>query len=175
MSDELKTHVVSKVFDNLKKVTPALATLAIVCGLIIFLPIDILGKMRLNNIPDNVLMWISLVFLGSVALIIIIIVTNLLSIPVSRYKNKKLLKSLKNKLLKLNPKQKTIIIELLRAPNKGLRLDYCDGDVRYLEEYIFIRRTTTSTLTDLSGEIIFTYIPQPWLMDLYNQEPELFK
>jgi hypothetical protein len=24
------------------------------------------------------------------------------------------------------------------------------------------------------NEILFTYVPHPWLLDLYNEEPELF-
>ena len=174
MSEE-SSYVITRVFDNLKKITPALATVAIVCGLITFLPNEILRKMKLNMIPENISIWISLVFLASVALIIVIIITNFLSNEISKHKNRKIMKHLKLKLLNLNHKQKNIIIQILSSSERGLRLNYCDGDVRYLEEYTFITRTTNSTLTALDGEIVFMYMPQLWLIDLYNKEPELFK
>lgn len=66
--------IVEKTFDNFKKITPALVAVAILSGLLLFLPESILKKMSLDNLP---VLWnriIGIVFLLSVALILTMIV-----------------------------------------------------------------------------------------------------
>lgn len=41
-----------KLFDNFKKITPALVASAILNGLLLFLPKSILGRMNLDVLPD---------------------------------------------------------------------------------------------------------------------------
>lgn len=53
---------IEKVFDNFKKVTPLLLTMALISGLILFLPNSILSKMALNDLPKAWKIIIGLIF-----------------------------------------------------------------------------------------------------------------
>ena len=66
--------IAEKTFDNFKRITPALVAVAILTGLLLFLPQNVLEKMNLYELP---VLWnriIGIVFLLSVALILTIIV-----------------------------------------------------------------------------------------------------
>lgn len=66
--------IAEKTFDNFKKITPALVAIAILTGLLLFLPKSVLAKMNLDELP---VLWnqvIGIVFLLSVALIATMIV-----------------------------------------------------------------------------------------------------
>ncbi len=63
-------NISEKIFDNFKKITPALVAVALLTGMILFLPEPVLIKMSLNNLP---ILWnkiIGFIFLLSVALIV---------------------------------------------------------------------------------------------------------
>jgi hypothetical protein len=71
--------IAEKTFDNFKKITPALVAVAILSGLLLFLPESILKKMSLDELP---ILWnriIGIVFLLSVALISTMIVFSVIS------------------------------------------------------------------------------------------------
>ena len=67
-------NISEKTFDNFKKITPALVAIALLTGMILFLPESILDKMGLSNLPDLWNKVIGLTFLLSVALIITLVV-----------------------------------------------------------------------------------------------------
>lgn len=83
MSD-LIDNIIKKTFDNFKKPTPALIAVSILTGMILFFPDSILDKMSLVNLPDTSKRIIGLVFLLSVALIAIIIVSSMFFLLVRR-------------------------------------------------------------------------------------------
>lgn len=64
-----------KLFDNFKKITPALVASAILTGLLLFLPKSILGRMNLDVLPDFWNRIIGIVFLLSVILIMTMLLT----------------------------------------------------------------------------------------------------
>ena len=72
-------NITEKTFDNFKKITPALMAIAILTGMLLFLPISILEKMSLDNLPDLWKKIIGIVFLLSIALIVTITVSAVFS------------------------------------------------------------------------------------------------
>ena len=74
-----------KTFGSFKKITPALVAVAIITGLLLFLPESVLAKMSLNALPDLWKRIIGIIFLLSVALICTI---SILIIPI--YVNEKI-------------------------------------------------------------------------------------
>lgn len=52
-------------------------------------------------------------------------------------------------------------------------LDYI-GDTAYLLTNLFIHQPEQAFSWGLDNEMILTYVPQPWLLELYNEEPDLF-
>ena len=167
--------IAEKTFDNFKKITPALVAVAILSGLLLFLPESILKKMSLDELP---VLWnriIGIVFLLSVALISTMIVFSVISHITEKRRNKRIRVKLKKKLQTLSPRQKAIIVQLLRSEDKTISLDKNSGDTIYLVNNLFLHMPEQAFTLGWNNEMILTYVPQPWLLDLYNEEPELFK
>ena len=167
--------VTSKVFDNFKKLTPALFSLAIISGLLLFLPESILQKMALINLSDSLKMIIGFVFLLCVALIVTIVLFSLFGKLLSSRKYKRFRMNQKKKLEHLSQQQRMIINELMHSNDKSIQLDANSGDTIYLLSNLFIHQPQQIISVDYDNAMIFTYVPEPWLIDLYNEKPELFK
>lgn len=167
--------VAEKVFDNFKKITPALVAVAILTGLILFLPGKVLEKMNLYELP---VLWnriIGIVFLLSVALIVTMIVFSVISLIASRRRNKRIRVKLKRKYQTLSPRQKAIVLQVLRSEDKTITLDKNSGDTVYLVNNLFLYMPEQAFTLGWNNEMILTYVPHPLLLDLYNEEPEFFQ
>jgi hypothetical protein len=164
-----------KAFDSFKKITPALVSIALLSGLILFLPTCILEKMSLNDLPELWKQIVGIVFLLSIALIGTIILFSVLSKITSKRQNRRIKENLKKKLNTLSPRQRAIIIQLLRSEDKTISLDKNSGDTVYLVNSMFLHMPQQVFSMGWNNEMVLTYVPQPWLLELYNEEPELFK
>ena len=60
--------IIDKVFDGFKKITPALISIAILSGFVLFLPEFILSELGLNELPRLVISTVGIVFLLSCTL-----------------------------------------------------------------------------------------------------------
>lgn len=168
-------NIAEKAFDNFKKITPALVAVAILSGLIIFLPKSVLAKMNLDELP---VLWnriIGIVFLLSIAMIVTIAIFSVVSDVSAKRRNKRIRENLKKKLLTLSPRQKAIVLQVLRSEDKTIELDKNSGDTLYLVNNLFLHMPQQAFTLGWNNEIILTYVPQPWLLELYNEEPELFR
>ena len=167
-------NISEKTFDNYKKITPALVAIALLTGMILFLPESILDKMGLSNLPDLWNKVIGLTFLLSVALIITLVVFSIISRIRDKRQTKRLREKLKKNLKRLSPRQKSIVVQLLHSEDKTISLDKNSGDTIYLVNNLFIYMPQQAVALGWNNEMILTYVPQPWLLDLFNDEPELF-
>ena len=167
-------EIIEKLFDNFKKITPALVAITILTGLILFLPDNILFRMSLDKIRDSWKQIIGMLFLLSLTLIFTMIFFSLISRIVKIWRKKINRLNLKNKYRKLSITQKAIILELLRSKDKTIMLDKNSGDTIYLVNEIFLHQPEQVFSLGGNNEMILTYVPQPWLMELYNEDPELF-
>ena len=167
-------NISEKTFDNFKKITPALVAIALLTGMILFLPELILDKMGLSNLPDLWNKVIGLTFLLSVALIITLVVFSIISRIRDKRQTKWLREKLKKNLKRLSPRQKSIVVQLLHSEDKTISLDKNSGDTIYLVNNLFIYMPQQAFTLGWNNEMILTYVPQPWLLDLFNDEPELF-
>ena len=167
-------NVFEKTFDNFKKITPALIAVSIITALILFLPKFVLNKMSLDELPAAWQRAIGLIFLSSVALIVTIIISSIAESIRKSIINKWLKRDLKQKLKILSSIQKDIILDLLNSPDKTIKLDSSSGDTLYLVRNLFLHRPQQVVSIELDNKVYAVYTPQPWLMDLFNEEPELF-
>ena len=88
--------------------------------------------------------------------------------------NTKLKKNLKSKIKTLSPRQREIILQLLKSEDKTIALDKNSGDTIYLLNNLFLHMPQQVVSVGWNNEMILTYAPQPWLLELYNEEPDLF-
>lgn len=168
-------NLTEKTFDNFKKITPALLAIALLTGMLLFLPDSILRKMYLDTLP---VLWsrvIGIAFLLSVALIGTIGVSSAISYIFSKMRNKRIRENLKKKLKMLSSQQRSIILKVLKSKDKAISLDSNSGDTVYLVNNMFLHMPQQVFSVGWDNEMILTYVPHPWLLDLYNEEPELFK
>ena len=154
--------IIEKIFDNFKKITPALVAVTILTGLLLFLPENILFRMSLDKLRDSWKQIIGMLFLLSLTLIF----------KIWRKKINRL--NLKNKYRKLSITQKAIILELLRSKDKTIMLDKNSGDTIFLVNEMFLHQPEQVFSLGWNNEMILTYVPELWLMKLYNEDPKLF-
>ena len=64
---------------------------------------------------------------------------------------------------------------MLHSRDKSSKLDCTSGDVLYLQENDFIHQAEKYMFFGPGYTAPVTFAPQPWLLDLYKQEPEIFK
>lgn len=88
--------------------------------------------------------------------------------------NKKIRVDLKKRYQTLSTRQKSIILQVLRSEDKTITLDKNSGDTIYLVNNLFLHMPQQVFSLGWNDEIMLKYVPQPWLLDLYNQEPEMF-
>lgn len=167
--------VIENTFENFKKITPALVAVALLTGMLLFLPDSILGKMYLDNLPVLWIRIIGIAFLLCVALIVTIGVSSAISYITSKIRNKRMRENLKKKLKILSPQQRGIILKVLKSKDKAISLDSNSGDTVYLVNNMFLHMPQQVFSVGWDNEMILTYVPHPWLLELYNEDPELFK
>jgi len=167
-------NLAEKTFDNFKKITPALTAVSILSGLILFLPDNILEKMSLNELPVIWRRIVGIAFLLSIALIVTIVCFSVRSRIMETVQKHTIQKKLRRKIDLLSPQQREIIISLLKSSDKTISLDKNAGDTVYLEANGFLHMPQQVISLGFDNGMIVTYVPQPWLMELYNDDPELF-
>ena len=174
MSNTSFNNIIGKVFDGFKKITPALVAVLIVSGAILFLPGTFLSKLGLNNLPETITTVIGSLFLFSCALILTILCSVAVQKAIKTITHKKRLKDLKKSYMALSTRHKKIIVTLMESSSKSIELDSLSGDTIYLSERNFIH--CPQQVVDTFGlyDNKYTYVPQPWLMDLYKKKPGLF-
>ena len=166
--------IIEKILHNFKKITPALVAVTILTGLLLFLPENILFRMSLDKLRDSWKQIIGMLFLLSLTLIFTMIFFSLISRIVKIWRKKINRLNLKNKYRKLSITQKAIILELLRSKDKTIMLDKNSGDTIFLVNEMFLHQPEQVFSLGWNNEMILTYVPELWLMKLYNEDPKLF-
>lgn len=163
-----------RLFAGFKKLSPLLVGIGVTTGLILFLPKNILAKMALDNIPDKIKMIIGIVFIVSIAVIVSIIFFQLFSCVGNALKKRRWLAQKKLLYLRLSPEQRGILIELLHSDGMTEWFDPTAGIINHLESNDFIAKTQPAMFFGIGGAAPVAYAPQAWLIDWYNEEPQMF-
>ena len=158
--------IIEKVFDGFKKITPALIAVLVFTGLILFLPSPVLEKMSLNKLPDLWKKIIGLAFLLCATLLISLLCFSLFKTNTSRCFIKNKIKLTR----RLSQEQKDILTNMLKQPDKSILLDNNSGNTIYLLNNGFIYQPQQVVTLGEENEIIIRYIPQAWVMDLYQNK-----
>ncbi len=164
-----------KVFDSFKKITPALVAISLAAGLILFLPTSILEKMALDNLNETWKRIIGITFVISLALIITIAIIKVCSIINNKFAPKRFRKKMRKQLIALPIELKRMLVNMLNSPNRSMALDPTSGNTLYLLNHLFIHQTQSFMLVGAGYIEPIPYAPEPWLIDLFNKEPDLFR
>ena len=167
--------LIGKIFDNFKKMTPALIAVAFLSFLILFLPESILTKMNLNNLPERWTRIVGFVFLFCISFIVAIAVSPIIKYIRLKILNKTMKIECKKKIKRLNQTHKSLIAIALQDSNKSIILDISSGNTLYLQSNGFLFESQQIPIVEPNNKIFKIFALQPWLIDLYNEEPELFE
>lgn len=175
MSVELSTDtIIDKVFAGFKKITPALVAIALASGIMIFLPEEYLLIIGIKELVERTRTGIGITFLISVVLIITIVTSKLYKTVRSSWGKAVSMKKCERMYLGLSSEHKNLINKIMNDKNKSISLNITSGDTQYLVNNGFIYRPPQ--LIPYDGEnVIAKYVPQPWLIDLHNKKPKLFR
>lgn len=168
-------EMAEKIFDNCKKITPALIAVALTTGGILFLPQNILTTLGLTNLSGAVRTTIGIIFLISTVLIFTIIVWSYWEKIYTRVKNRRLKKQLKAKFKKLPPELKDILIQIMEKPEHAMTLNSLSSSTIYLVQNLYIYQPRQMVDPDSFRHMSLKYVAEPWLTELYYDDPELFR
>ena len=144
-------------------------------GLVVFLPVNILKKLGLNDLPNVIRMIIGIAFLLSSVLIITIMLSIIFAPIFKLIQNRWIERNLKRRYTKLSQNQKEIINKLCKSKTKSIKLDITSGDTRYLVGRGFILSPQQVIAEDDLYSNLQVFSAQPWLIDFYEKKPEMFK
>lgn len=149
---------IESIFAGFRKVTPALLAVVIVTGVILFGPEHILEKFYLSNLPNGTLKIVGIIFLISLFLMII----NILSYGVEKIKNKRYVRRLKKELKLCTYAERKMISLMYYAPSHSLLMSYY-GQTKgaLLIKEIIVQTTNVSGNI---GHMTFSYMLQPWVL-----------
>lgn len=164
------------ILDFFKLPMQALVAICITCGLILFLPEPISDKLWLDGIRTHLGFVIGVFFLLTFAIILVSLLYTSIKRFNSYYNKRLFLKDAPDKLLKLDARQKVILLAIMAQINKTLELPIEDADVALLEYLKVIRKTTNQTIQSVTRSISFPYTLQPWAYNIINEcEEDYFK
>ncbi|MBQ7288181.1 MAG: superinfection exclusion B family protein [Clostridia bacterium] len=167
-------RIIDKAFDGFKKLTPALIAVAIMSGLVLFLPETILRKVGLMNLPNTTTIIIGLLFLLSCTLILTILVSKIGKSVYTKVKSKTQRAQMRKKHKNLSDRHKEILLKLLSTENKSKEMNIASGDIQYLQANGFIYIPTQAIDAFNATYNMYIYVPHPWLVEYFEECPEEF-
>lgn len=120
---------------------------------------------------------VSLVFLVSFSILIILLVTTINKYVLKKYKNRKLMNKRKKYLLEVDKTKLKIIKNFIKNDTHTLKLNQNDGLTQEFLFYGMISMAGSTQAVDFGydNEIYLYYFLQPWVIKLINENEELKK
>ena len=164
-----------KEFINFLKLPPSiLAAIAMGTGLILFLPLNILQKLALDNIPELWNTILGLSFIISTAILVIYCVSKISAYIFSRlrwvYFKKKFNKTMGN----LRYEELATVALLYRSQNYTSRLPLTDGVTIRLINKMVIQHTSATSLT-YGDNLLIPFTITPIAQEYIDKHPELIE
>lgn len=140
-------------------------------GIVIFIPSSWLMYLSLDGIISRYKWIFSLVFLLSLSLILSGVMVGIYERIKKIKKSRELKKTVNEKLLDLSDYQKSILRELTSGESKTISLPYNNGEVRELEIYHIIYRSSMLS----KRHVYFDYNLQPIADDIIKKDTTILK
>lgn len=161
--------IIDNVFDNLKKITPALIALLIASAIILYAPRTFLNKIHLDNLGDKFETICGFIFIISVSLIVSILVSSI----AGAIKRKCFVKSLENELVHITNPEKIIVMLMYHMPAHTISLSIREGITGALLQKQII--AYASSVSDSVGILTFQFVLQPWVVDYLELHDDFYK
>ena len=161
--------------DFLKLPPNILAALSLVTGVILFAPESVIKQLYMVDFKKKYGFVISIVFLVSVAILTVLILTELQKKIKSYILNKKLRKVRLKLLLEADNVKTRMIKAFIKEPTHTRTIPHNDGLTIELAFYEVISLAGNTQPADfgLNNEICLRYFLQPWVISLINSDERL--
>jgi hypothetical protein len=164
-----------KDFIQLLKLPPSiLAAVAMGTGLILFLPLNILQRLGLNNIPELWRTILGLSFIISLSLLAVYFIIKVLKSIVSRYYRIRFKRIFPKIMKNLRSEELAVVALLYRSPNYTSRLPYTDGVTIRLKSKNVIQLTSSNNLA-YGDDLVMPFTITPIAQDYIDKHPELIE
>lgn len=172
-----------KEFLEILKLPPSiLSALMIVSGLILILPEDIIKKLYMYDFRNNYGFAISLIFLISFSILLVLIIMWSSKKVIKKIQYKKLKEKREKYLLELDSTKTNLINKFIREAEHTLSLATNSGNTIELTSYGIISPAGNTQLvsfgdifTDDENTMYINYFLQPWVIKLIKENEELRK
>lgn len=154
-----------------------LAAISLVSGIIILSPDKLIKKLYMINFRNNYGFVISLIFLVSISILIVLFLTTIYKKIKGKMENKRLKKSQKKYLLNADEMKLKTIKAFIKNDTHTLKLNQNDGLTQELSYFGIISLAGNTQALDFgyNNEMYFSYFLQPWVINIINEDDELIK
>ena len=163
----------NKVFNSLKKLSPALIAVFVTSGFAIFAPDFILAKLGIQQLSLTVRQIIGGVFILSCSLIIVIISSAIIKYCRNRFLSKKALKNLEAEFELLSHDELIRILMMFHSSGHNISMSIQDGVTGALISKKLI--ALASNVPDNVGLLTYQCVLQPWVIKYLNNHRDDYK
>ena len=169
------SEAIKKLLGGAKYLIAILAFVILTCILLLYLPESLLHPMALDKMAESTKTIIGYVLVAASALLIVVVSYCMIMSGSAQRKHNRIIKMYRKRYCALPNDLKLVLKKVLDSPQKSMQLSSQDGNVLYLEGNDFLHKTDIATFFSPGSVMPSTYVPEPWLIDLYIKEPELFQ
>lgn len=164
-----------KDFIQLLKLPPSILTAVTVgTGLILFLPVSILQKLGLDNVPELWRTILGLSFIISLSALVVYFVIKVIKIILSKHYKRRFKRVFPKVMKNLRREELAVVALLYRSPNYTSRLPYTDGvTVRLISKNV-IQLTSSNNLA-YGNDLVTPFTITPIAQDYIDKHPELIE
>lgn len=161
--------------DFLKLPPNILAAISITTGLLIFLPDNYIEKLYMDNFRNDYGFIISIFFLISSTILIVLLFTQTIKYINSKISNHKIKKGKIKYLMNADENKTSLIKEFINDSTHTLTLPMNDGLVIELSHFGIITMAGGTQLVDMGfdNSVNIKYFLQPWVINLIKNNEEL--
>lgn len=161
--------VLDNIFAGFRKITPALLSVDLVAGLILFGPQKLLQSIYISNLPINTLKIVSVIFLIATFILII----NIIFYVIEKIKRKLYIRHLEKRLKTITFVERKFISLMYYAPAHSILMSY-HGQIKgaLLSKNIIVR---TTNMSGNVGQVTFSYMLQPWVLKYIKRHPDFIQ
>lgn len=152
-----------------------LAAISIVTGLLLFLPDNYIEKLYMDNFRNNYGFIISILFLISSTILIVLLFTYTIKYISNKISNRKIKKGKIKYLMNADKNKTNLIKEFINDSTHTLTLPMNDGLVIELSHFGIITMAGGTQLVDMGfdNSVNLKYFLQPWVINLIKNNDEL--
>lgn len=154
-----------------------LAAISLVSGTILFANDELLKKLYMTNFRNDYGFVVSIIFLISVSILIVLLLAIILKKIKNKYENVQLRKGQIKYLLALDKTKVKIIKSFIKENTHTLKMNQNDGVTQEFSYFGIISLAGNTQAVDFGydNEMYLYYFLQPWVIKLINSNDELAK